>query len=167
MRLIDADALKKHFTENPSDIDICHIKDLLNLINNAPAIEQNVKCSSHPDAPHGFCRDASHTANRYVCECEGWTLASTPAIEQCEPVAYVSKETAYYFGISQKCESGVFRYGKFDDATIPLYTAPPQPQPVKDALEKAAKIVQAKIGHYYPTPLTDAVNEIRALKGSS
>jgi hypothetical protein len=34
---------------------------------------------------------------------------------------------------------------------------------VKDALEKAAKIVQAKIGHYYPTPLTDAVAEIRAL----
>ena len=52
---------------------------LVRLITNAPAIEQNDNCSSHPDAPHGFCRDASHTANRYVCECEGWTLASTPA----------------------------------------------------------------------------------------
>ena len=30
------------------------------------------KCSKHPDAPHGFLRDASHAADRYVCECEGW-----------------------------------------------------------------------------------------------
>jgi hypothetical protein len=29
-------------------------------------------CNPHPDAPHGFCRDASHSADRYVCECEGW-----------------------------------------------------------------------------------------------
>ena len=33
---------------------------------------QEPKCSNHPDAPHGFCRDASHSAGRYVCECEGW-----------------------------------------------------------------------------------------------
>lgn len=31
-----------------------------------------VKCSDHPDAPHGFLRQASHAAGRYVCECEGW-----------------------------------------------------------------------------------------------
>ena len=30
-------------------------------------------CSDHPDAPHGFNRNASHTAHRYVCDCEGWT----------------------------------------------------------------------------------------------
>ncbi len=30
------------------------------------------KCSDHPDAPHGFLRDASHNAGRYVCECEYW-----------------------------------------------------------------------------------------------
>ena len=30
-------------------------------------------CSDHPDAPHGFNRDASHSADRYVCDCEGWT----------------------------------------------------------------------------------------------
>jgi len=39
---------------------------------------QEVECSNHPDAPHGFCRDASHTAGRYVCECEGWQ-AKQPA----------------------------------------------------------------------------------------
>jgi hypothetical protein len=30
------------------------------------------KCKDHPDAPHGFMRDASHSAGRYVCECEFW-----------------------------------------------------------------------------------------------
>ena len=35
-------------------------------------LKEEPKCSNHPDAPHGFCRDASHSAGRYVCECEGW-----------------------------------------------------------------------------------------------
>jgi hypothetical protein len=30
------------------------------------------RCKTHPDAPHGFDRNASHCADRYVCECEGW-----------------------------------------------------------------------------------------------
>jgi hypothetical protein len=30
------------------------------------------RCKTHPDAPHGFDRNASHNADRYVCECEGW-----------------------------------------------------------------------------------------------
>jgi nicotinamidase-related amidase len=34
---------------------------------------EGVPCSTHPDAPHGFARDASHSAGRYVCECHGWT----------------------------------------------------------------------------------------------
>ena len=34
-------------------------------------IEQ-AQCKTHPDAPHGFDRNASHNADRYVCECEGW-----------------------------------------------------------------------------------------------
>jgi len=32
---------------------------------------QNV-CNTHPSAPHGFLRNASHNAGRYVCECEHW-----------------------------------------------------------------------------------------------
>ena len=31
-----------------------------------------VPCKTHPDAPHGFLRQASHAAGRYVCECEHW-----------------------------------------------------------------------------------------------
>ena len=30
------------------------------------------KCKDHPEAPHGFLRNASHAEDRYVCECEHW-----------------------------------------------------------------------------------------------
>lgn len=33
---------------------------------------QPPKCNPHPMAPHGFNRQASHSADRYVCDCEGW-----------------------------------------------------------------------------------------------
>lgn len=34
--------------------------------------QESVECNPHPDAPHGFCRNASHSYGRYVCECEFW-----------------------------------------------------------------------------------------------
>jgi hypothetical protein len=37
---------------------------------------QNV-CNTHPNAPHGFLRNASHNAGRYVCECEHWEEPNT------------------------------------------------------------------------------------------
>lgn len=37
----------------------------------AGALEQP-QCNPHPKAPHGFLRNASHTEDRYVCECEYW-----------------------------------------------------------------------------------------------
>jgi hypothetical protein len=42
------------------------------------------ECNTHPDAPHGFCRDASHSADRYVCECEFWKQPAQ------EPVAWMN-----------------------------------------------------------------------------
>jgi hypothetical protein len=30
------------------------------------------KCNPHSKAPHGFAREASHQAGRYVCDCESW-----------------------------------------------------------------------------------------------
>ena len=35
-------------------------------------VKQYPKCNPHPKAPHGFDRNASHGADRYVCECESW-----------------------------------------------------------------------------------------------
>lgn len=37
-------------------------------------------CNPHPDAPHGFNRNASHSEDRYVCECEGWE-PETPSVD--------------------------------------------------------------------------------------
>jgi hypothetical protein len=44
------------------------------LPHTAPPAPQTVEpsCKDHPDAPHGFDRNASHNADRYVCDCEGW-----------------------------------------------------------------------------------------------
>jgi hypothetical protein len=49
-------------------------------------VTTEVPCKTRPDAPHGFDRNASHSADRYVCECEGW-----------EPVdnVYISEERVH------------------------------------------------------------------------
>ena len=36
------------------------------------AQDQSPQCNPHSKAPHGFAREASHQAARYVCECESW-----------------------------------------------------------------------------------------------
>lgn len=36
-------------------------------------LDDEVKCSECPNASHGFDRNASHNAGRYVCECESHT----------------------------------------------------------------------------------------------
>jgi len=43
-------------------------------------MSEDTICKTHPDAPHGFCRDASLLEDRYVCECEFWT----PPIDEIE-----------------------------------------------------------------------------------
>ena len=50
-------------------------------------------CKTHPDAPHGFVRNASHNEDRYVCECEFW---EPPEVEKQEPVAYSKQQMQIY-----------------------------------------------------------------------
>jgi hypothetical protein len=71
---------------------------------------QDKPCKDHPDAPHGFDRNASHSAGRYVCECESWQ----------EPVAWM------FVNEDGECEQ--IEYGPvFDDPGVtPLYVAPPK-----------------------------------------
>lgn len=38
----------------------------------AASESQEPTCKPHPDAPHGFDRNGSHCADRYVCLCESW-----------------------------------------------------------------------------------------------
>ena len=78
--------------------------------------ENNFGCKTHPDAPHGFVRNASHSEDRYVCECEFWEPP-----EQNEPVAYINVE-------QRKLEWA--KYTSWETPTvvnlpkIPLYTKP-------------------------------------------
>ena len=44
-----------------------------------------LQCNPHPDAPHGFMRDASHNADRYVCECENWEPKPVAHVYRIEP----------------------------------------------------------------------------------
>ena len=77
------------------------------------ALEQP-ECNQHPDAPHGFNRESSHSLGRYVCDCEGWEP------EEQEPVAYITGEYKGYFTIEQTNKSFVLTQG------MNLYIAPPK-----------------------------------------
>jgi len=49
----------------------------------------SIRCNEHPDAPHGFMRDASHSAGRYVCECEFWESPKNKPMTRDEWMAWL------------------------------------------------------------------------------
>jgi len=81
---------------------ICAVENRLAEKNPPPRPETEMTCSTHPDAPHGFLRIASHTAGRYVCECEGWE----PVIRMPMTEEEIGKEWA---------NNDVCCYGSFSD----------------------------------------------------
>ena len=83
--------------------------------------EQEPKCKTHPDAPHGFVRNASHTQDRYVCECEYW---EPPQPEQ-EPVAWgiIASNTGRICQVELDADEVE---GHNPKHIAPLYTTPPQ-----------------------------------------
>ena len=40
-------------------------------------IGELLQCKTHPDAPHGFVRNASHSEGTYICECQSWEEPSS------------------------------------------------------------------------------------------
>ena len=91
----------------------------------------NVQCNPHPDAPHGFLRDASHNEGRYVCECEYW---------EPRPVAHVYRIEAN----GRPCVA-------WDDANgikvgAKLYVAPPKRKWVGLTDEEVSEIIDREIG---------------------
>jgi len=108
-----------------------------------------MKCSEHPDAPHGFMRDASHSAGRYVCECEFWEPQGVKIhagpygeawIAQEEPVAWM------FVNEDGECEQ--IEYGPvFDDPGVtPLYAAPPKREWQGLTDDEKEKLVEAFYG---------------------
>jgi len=55
-----------------------------------------MKCNDHPMAPHGFLRQASHSAGRYVCECEWWDEKDYELATLEEAEAFAEKRNYVY-----------------------------------------------------------------------
>jgi len=143
---------------------------LIDIITNAPAITQGepvAVCTVKP-------LQGNESARLYEIKwmngnpIEGWLYTSPPQPQVVKDAPAVESETSYC-GKDYSVGSGgfekVYVCGEDDGQCGWCKCLDYRSPAVKDALEKAASIVQAKIGHYYPTPLTDAVTEIRALKG--
>ena len=47
-----------------------------NMRGDPGSLDDEPSCSQNPEHPHGFDRNASHSAGRYVCLCEGFLDAS-------------------------------------------------------------------------------------------
>jgi hypothetical protein len=116
------------------------------------------KCNPHPKAPHGFNRNASHSADRYVCECEGWDAYDAgyqAGIEDTykrmdepqqeakdEPVAWRTYTGRGYYIIDKTLEEAERNWP--DKPHTPLYTTPPQRKPLTD--EEIDAIVVDEVG---------------------
>lgn len=48
-------------------------------------------CNPHPDAPHGFDRQASHNEDRYVCDCESWFDLPTSEVNRTQMKRFVDE----------------------------------------------------------------------------
>lgn len=59
---------------------------------------QEPQCNSHPKAPHGFLRNASHNEDRYVCECEGWDPYEAGYQAGMESAMRMEAESAHILG---------------------------------------------------------------------
>ena len=88
-----------------------------------------IRCNEHPDAPHGFMRDASHSAGRYVCECEFWEPQGVKIHAGPYGEAWIAKEepVAHVYRIEANGRPCV----AWDDANgikvgAKLYVAPPK-----------------------------------------
>lgn len=79
-----ANAISKSVEENPNG-DVSDMADAVIAALDADYVfvpkshsivmapTKRIACNPHPDAPHGFDRNASHDEGRYVCNCEYWT----------------------------------------------------------------------------------------------
>jgi hypothetical protein len=55
-------------------------------------------CKTHPDAPHGFDRNGSHSEDRYVCMCESWEPPQPRALVLADALERMDTFTEYQRG---------------------------------------------------------------------
>ena len=97
------------------------------------------KCSDHPDAPHGFDRNASHSAGRYVCECEGW---------EPDVMDWLSKKPVAILYVTYGRDPEILATPNvegFPEGEHELYAASVDAKAIRaEALEEAAKVCESK-----------------------
>ena len=98
------------------------------------------KCNSHPKAPHGFNRNASHANDRYTCECESWDAYEAGYQAGVTAGIEMSTETEQkpvaWLGFNERGECREVFTPKMKETfpnyptadMIPVYTTPPQEQ---------------------------------------
>jgi hypothetical protein len=115
-------------------------------------VDETPPCKTDPRAPHGFDRNASHSADRYVCECGGWEPSPEPPPE-CQTDA---EKTAYAFGYFKalemvrthtpedikKIES---KWVSLTDEEIKEIVGPWGPTPIKGYTRKMFDQIEAKL----------------------
>ena len=69
------------------------------------SLDEEVSCKTHPDAPHGFLRNASHNADRYVCECEHWEEHMSTREELVKVVEENESNSRFHNFAEMVCES--------------------------------------------------------------
>lgn len=119
-------------------------------------------CNPHPDAPHGFDRNSSHSEDRYVCECEFW---EEPKMTNPTPVAWVLINSDGECEQIDYCQESPL---PDDDGFKPLFTLDQLNQARADALREAAEFVmnQPK-GKIIGTKLRAMADEIEGGKNGS
>ena len=103
------------------------VKDSLTIQEPEPA------CNPHPKAPHGFDRNGSHSADRYVCECEHW-----------EP---------YDAGYQKGLQDGLERaYALQEISDIgQLQEAPPRREPLSDEQINKLQLAHVGVTKWFPS----------------
>ena len=126
-----AEALRQALDDKPAVKSYCGGKPNYCTPEVTGEVTGEVPCKTDPRAPHGFDRNASHSADRYVCECEGWEPVDAVNMNQervdetakgeHEPVAWADK-----MGAVIPHSHKLFQPDLLKDYTRPLYTAPPK-----------------------------------------
>lgn len=119
---------------------ICHqVDEAFERIDEALAQPEH-KCNSHPKAPHGFNRNASHANDRYTCECESWDAYEAGYQAGVTAGIEMSTETEQkpvaWLGFNERGECREVFTPKMKETfpnyptadMIPVYTTPPQEQ---------------------------------------
>jgi len=117
-----------------------------------PEVTGEVSCKTDPRAPHGFDRNASHSADRYVCECEGWEPVDNvdmseervPKTDKSihEPEGWVKIDEVRKYFDSVGCGT---IYKTAGEDRVPLYLAPPKKEWVGLTDEELGKTVLANL----------------------